>query len=359
VSSRAVDPGFNARDTFLLMTAVSKERELRERLEALPELSAVAVGRMPLNGTSSAPMTAGKFNQRTLTTNASDRYFETLGIRLLRGRDFTRQEADRKEKVAVISESTARNIWPGEDPLGKRISLDLTFHNNFTEFEIVGLVSDARFADITEIDPLHVYLPSGLNEPCPHCEVEMPQSGGIVFRMRGDRARALQAVRAAVESVDPSLLPGMDLVSLQGFVDVQRSFFRVVSGFAGAMTLLALTLAGVGIYGVTVFVVSQRTKEIGIRVALGATSRMVVRNVLMQGLRPVLIGMAAGSAAAAGLNAWQRSTEAIPDSMLHGLLGDVSIYAGLALMLAIATLASIVPARRALRVDPMVALRYE
>jgi len=350
VSSRAADPGFETRDTFLLMTGPSpKELQLRERLETLPELSGAAIGSLPLNGTSTAPMAAGKLNLRTEATLASDGYFETLGIRLLRGRGFTRQEADLKAPVAVISESTARHVWPGENPLGKHISLDLKFQNKFTDFEIVGVTSDARFADITEIDALHVYLPSA----------EIPKSGGLVVRVRADRGTALAAVRSVVQSVDPSLLPGLDMVSLEGFVAVQRGYFRVETAFAGALSLLALTLAGVGIYGVTAFLVSQRTREIGIRVALGATSRRVVRSVLIEGSRPVLIGMAIGFATAAGLNVVESASDPFPDPVVRSVFGDPSIYGGLTLMLAIAVIASIVPASRALRVDPMVALRYE
>jgi predicted permease len=351
VSSTMSDPGFDIRDTYALTgDSNGKERALRDRLETLPEVRGVAIGRLPLTGTYKPPMAAGNLKAQTLATWASDGFLDTLGIRLLRGRDFTRQEADRKAPVAIVSESTARHVWPGEDPLGKRLSIDLEFRNQFTQFEVVGVAADARFAAITEIDPLHVYLPS----------TDPPVGGVLSFRIRGDRVRALAAVRSAAGPVDRNLLPGWEVAPLGSIVALERGLLRVLAVFAGTLSLLALTLAGVGVYGVMAFLVSQRTREIGIRVALGATSRMLVRGVVAPGLRPVFIGMAIGfSAAAAADAALDRFTHPFPDPIVQSLFGNPAIYAGLALMLAIAALASLIPARRARLVDPMVALRHE
>ena len=295
-------------------------------------------------------MTAGKLNAQTVATNGSDGYLETLGVRLLRGRSFTRQEAKQEARVVVISESTARHFWPGEDPLGKHLLLDLDYRNKFTDFEVIGVAKDARFGDIAEIDELHVYLPS----------VEVPNAGGLLFRIRGDRGRALAAVRSAVQSFEPSLLPSLDMVSLEdGFVAIQRGLVRVVAFLAGVIAIASLAMAGVGIYGVLAFLMSQRTKEIGIRVALGATARLIVKNTVMQGLRPVFVGMAIGFVLGAAVNAIERASQSFPEPLMKSILSDSAVYGGLALMLAIAVLASVVPARRALRVDPMVALRHE
>jgi putative ABC transport system permease protein len=353
------DPGFDTHDTYALLFDGGREKTeaLRERLETMPELSGAAIGEfcgapigsVGLNGMYTPPMAVGKLSVPTLATYASDGYLETLGIRILRGRNFTRQEVRQKVPVAVISESTSRHFWPGEDPLGKRFSLDLDSKNKFTDFEVVGVAGNARFANITEVDPSHVYLP-----------LADSKSGGIVFRIRGDRGSALGAVRSAVEAVDPGLTQSLEMVSLEsGFVGLERQFYRVAASLAGILTLVSLTLAGIGIYGVEGFLVSQQTREIGIRAALGATSGTIITNVVLQGLRPVFIGMAIGFTLGAGANLVERATEPFPDPLLQSIFGHASIYAGLALMLAIAVIASIVPARRALRVDPMVALRHE
>jgi predicted permease len=357
--AKAADLGFETHDTYLVRIsygndpakAIATKQRLRERLETLPELNGVTIGGAPLQGTLPIQM-AGNWNGETTATSfASDAYFETLGIRLLHGRGFTRQEADRGAPVAVISESVARRFWPNQDPLGKYFSLKPTFLK-VNDFEVVGVAKDVRFAKITEIDPLHLYLPTGA----------IPRLlGGPLFRIRGNRDKALEAVRSAVESVDPSLLPSLDLVSLEdGPVAMQRGFFRVLAAFAGTLTVLSLALAGVGIYGVMAFLVSQRTREIGIRIALGATSRSVLKSVVIQGLRPVFMGALVGLAGSAWVTRLVRASE---EARMLGLsartFSDPALYAELALVLAIALLASVVPARRALRVDPVVALRYE
>ncbi len=352
VRSHAGDLGFETRDTYWLLVDAgsAKMQALRDRLQTLPEVRGSAIGRPPLNGTYTPPMIVGKLYAKALATYASDGYLETLGVGLQRGRSFTRQEAKQKAPVAVITASTAKHFWPGEDPLGKHFVLDLNFQNKFTDFEVVGVARDARFADIAQPDQLHVYLAS----------TEDAQSV-LMFRIRGDRGRALAAVRSAVDSFDANLGPSLFMVSLEdGFVAMQRSLQRVTASLAGTLTLLSLTLAGVGIFGVMAFLVSQQTREIGIRVALGATARAVVTNILVQGLRPVFIGLALGFSLGTVTTVITRATQTFPDAPLARVIfADPIMYGALALMLAVAVLASVIPARRALRVDPAVALRHE
>ncbi len=356
--AKASDLGFDARNAYVVggnfgndrAKASASRQRLRERLENLPEVSRVAIGKAPLPGGFPFPMTAGKWSGQATTTWASDAYFETMGIPILQGRGFTRQEADEDAQVAVISESTAQRIWPGEDALGKRFTLNLI--GTFTDYQVVGVTNDVRFTLITEIDPLLVFLPSG------------PMGrfgGGLLFRIHGNRDKALLAVQSAVESVvDPTVLPTVDLVSLEdGPVAVQRGFLRVIGAFAGTLTLLSLTLAGVGIYGVMAFLVSQRTREIGIRMALGATSRTVIRGVMLQGLWPVFMGTLVGVAASIALERAPFLRDVRQLILAHPALTDPVFYAELALVFAIAVLASLVPARRAMRVDPVVALRHD
>ena len=200
-------------------------------------------------------------------------------------------------------------------------------------------------------DPAHVYLPSG---------AATYLLGGLMVSMHGNRDKAVAAIESAVEAEDPSLLPSLDVVSLEdGTVALQRGFYRVLGAFAASLTLLSLSLASIGIYGVMAFLVSQRTREIGIRMALGATARMVLSSVLIQGLRPVFLGMAAGLTAAAWLFRLLPSRQWPSDLLSRIWFIDPAVIAALALVLAVAGLACVIPARRALRVDPAVALRHD
>jgi predicted permease len=352
---KASSLGFEAHDNFRLLVNTGDEDtvlRLRKRLETLPEVSSVARGIAPLEGAFAIPMAAGKWSGQGVFSFASDGFFETLEIPLIRGRGFTRQEAYGGAPVAVISESAARRCWPAEDPVGRRFSLNLPFQGAST-LEVIGVAKDVRFESLTEIDPLHVYLPNRVG-PFPRV------FGGLVFRIHGNRDRALAAVQNAVESVDPSLLRSLDMVSLEdGPVAVQRGIYRVLGAFAGVLTLMSLAMAGVGIYGVMAFLVSQRTREIGIRIALGATARTLLNSVVIQGLRPVFVGSLLGFALATVVTAAIRAKGALPPGMASNAFGDPALYGELAVVVAIAVIASAIPARRALRVDPTVALRYE
>ena len=353
---KSSDLGFETRDTWRLNVyspkgAMETLGRIRARLEARPELSRVAIGGAPLVEVLNFQMEAGKWEGQTPASFASDGYFEALDIRLLRGRGFTRQESDGGAPVAVVSQSTAGRVWPNEDPIGRHFTVPGA-PLKVKDYEVVGVVTDTRFVAISQIDPLHVYLPNGA----------LPRMlGGVVFRIRGDRGKALEAVESAVESVDPSLLPGMILFSFEaGPVAVQRGFFRVLAVFAGVLTLLSLTLAGVGIYGVMAFLVSQRTREIGIRMAMGATSGEVLRSVVIQGLRPVLVGTLVGLAMAIRVVTLARADGFAKALNLFSRASfDPALFGALSLMLAIAVLASAIPARRAASVDPVVALRHE
>jgi putative ABC transport system permease protein len=358
------DLGFDTRDSYSL-TLSGKDSDVlsrvRERLRTLPELSHVAIGSTPLNPSMAEAMEAGGGEWQAPLSYASDGYFETLGIPLLRGRGFTRQEADEGAPVAVITESTARRVWGNEEPLGRHLHFRQPGFMKFGDYVVAGVTRDVRFSTLTQVDSLRVFLPEGTLKIDP---ARMRLVAGLLFHIHGNRDKALIAVESAVQSVDPDLLRRMDTVSVDGGqLAVQRGFFRVIGAFAGVLTMLALTLAGIGIYGVMAFLVSQRTREIGIRVTLGATSRMVVESVVRQGLWPVLIGTLLGIAGAAGLLAIPQVRTAVQfsnsASLFRATFGDPVFYAELALVALIAVLASVIPARRALRVDPAVALRWE
>jgi putative ABC transport system permease protein len=288
---------------------------------------------------------------RTLASYGTETYLDTMGIPLLRGRMFTAQEARNNAPVAVISEAAARRFWPTEDPLGRRLTLDMDFNGKLADFEVIGIARDVRFANLTRIDPAHVYL-----TPKPD------DFQGMLLRTEGDPRRALDAVRASVSEFDRNLLPGLWLTSVQdGPMAREKMQARVFGVFATVLAALALMLAGVGIYGVMSYVVSQRVKEIGVRMALGATAAGVLRSVVLQSLRPVVVGIALGIAGAAALSTLLHATLVFPGStdVLYGIpFYDPMTFIGLAVFLtAVAAIASAVPAQRAIRVDPMIALR--
>ena len=367
IRSQAAEPGFETHSVFNVagdfagmgsdpVKAIARQKRLLEKLRERPELAAAALGSSPFGGTWTPPMIAGNVRGRTLAGYASDGYFETLEIPLLRGRIFTSQDAQGGAHAAIVSESTAHRFWPNEDALGKNFSLDTDFRGNLEEFEVIGIVKDVRFANLTRLDPAHVYLPAGATEKGSFAD--------LLVRIQSDRPRALAAIETTVAATDQDLLPGLRLSNLEdGVVRLQRALSEIFTTMAAILAILALALAGVGIYGVIAYVVSQRTREIGIRMALGANTAAVWKGVLLQGLRPVFAGMLLGVAAAAGLSALLHQTLIFPGSMdfLYGVpFYDPVTFASLVcFVLAIAALASAVPARRALRVDPAVALRYE
>jgi predicted permease len=359
--SRIADPGFATRGLYMLAAdfgndpAIANERQRRllEHLALVPGVAAAATGGVPMTGTWTPPIETGEQRGRTLASVASETYLETMGVPLVRGRNFSHAEAAHSAPVAVISEGAARSFWPGRDPIGQRFRLDLTFRGTWTEFEVIGIAKDVRYANATRLDPAHVYLTAKPRD--------FEQA---LLRVRGDDAAAMAAIRREVGKDDRDLLPSLVLISIEGGpLRLQKLQARVCAGFAGLLASIALLLAGVGIYGVMAYLVSQRTKEIGVRMALGAAAGDVVRDVVVSGLRPVAIGMAVGMAGAGALSAVLHSTLVFPGSpdLLYGVSAyDPATFGGLALfLLLVAGLASALPARRAVRVDPMEALRYE
>jgi macrolide transport system ATP-binding/permease protein len=368
MQSRSADPGFDTRHVFLLLgdygdnaaTSVARFQRIVKGLEEVPEVANIAYGGGPMMGTWTPPILVkknaaleGAQRRRTLASYASQNYLRTLGIPLLRGRDFTKQESATGAHVAVISEAGARLFWPGEDPLGRHFQLDLHFTGKLTDFEVVGVAKDVRFTNLTRIDPAHVYL-------APDPTTTYP----ILLNVGANQQAALAAIWKAVSRIDGNLLPDLSLWNAETMlVHPQRTLARVMAMFAASLALLAVSLAGVGIYGVMTYVVSQRTKEIGIQMALGARSGDVLRNVALSGLKPVVAGMIIGLGCGAAASALLHSTLASPGTQdfLYGVrFYDPWTFAGISsFLVTISLLASLVPAVRAVRVDPMVALRYE
>jgi predicted permease len=356
--SQAADPGFDTRNLYLVFG--SRDRGLVDRLKALPSIQSVALGSAPLTGTWTTEVRVGNATSATIASLASENYFHTLGISLRRGRDFTRQEAERGGSVAIVSESAARRFFPGEEPLGKRFTIFIPGRNRLEkakaeDFEVIGVTKDVRYSNLTRVDPAHIFFPIA----------SLSATGeNIMIRIQGNRQRALAAVQTEVERFSSAILPNLDVVSLdEGPLRAHKALAKVAGIAAAILAFLALALAGVGVYGVIGYLVNLRVKEIGIRVALGAKSRAVLASVVVRGLFPVFAGMVVGLAVATALSTLLHQTLVFPGSIdfLYGVpfYDPITFLGAVAFVTVIAFLASAAPARRALRVDPVIALRYE
>jgi putative ABC transport system permease protein len=366
--SQAAEPGFETHRVYMLranygddpVKAVATFRRLAAWLNTLPEVANVSYGTGPMMGTWTPQITIkrsgtarGEIQDRTLAGYASDNYLNTLSIGLLRGRDITARESATGAHVAIISASAAHLFWPDEDPLGKHFQLDLHFDGKLTEYQVIGIGKDVRFANLTRIDPARVYLAAdpALLQP-------------IFVSFRGDQRTALSAVLTHMRSYDSGLLASATFWNVESMLLApQRTLARALATLAAILALLALSLAGVGIYGVMAYVVSQRTQEIGIRIALGASAVRVLQTIALEGLSPVLIGMVAGLACGAGLSMLLHRTLAFPGSIdfLYGVnfYDPITFFAISIFLILISLMASLGPAFKAIKVDPLVALRYE
>jgi putative ABC transport system permease protein len=265
-------------------------------------------------------------------------YFYTLGIPVLKGRTFTDHDDEQALKVAVVNEALARHLWPTEDPIGKQLPL---FSDNPT---VVGVVGNTRHEGLSQDTEAEFYVPY-LQSP--------GNSMQLAVRTVADPDSIVAAVRAQVRDVDPDQ-PLYHVATLQQVLSESLAPRRLNMLLLGIFAGIALTLATVGIYGVMAFSVTQRTHEIGIRMALGAKRRNVLRLIVRQGLRLTLLGVVLGIAGAWALTSFLAS-------FLFGVAPrDPATFVLVSLALvAVSILACYIPARRATRVDPMVALRYE
>jgi putative ABC transport system permease protein len=309
---------------------------------ALPGVSsAAAVSTLPLTGESEGwgltPEGDPSTNVMTRVRAVTPGYFRTLGIRLRRGRELTAQDR-RGAPVAVVSRTAARLLWPGiADPVGRRIASE-------PPMTVVGIVDDTRASGLdTEVRP-YLYLPF---------QEFTPPEFALAIRTTADPGALAGAVRRAVWSLDPSL-PVTHVATMRQLVAASIAPRRFPAVLMTAFSVFALVLAGVGIYGVLSYAVTQRTHEFGIRMALGATRRHLLGAVLRQAALLAAYGVAIGVAGAIELAPVLRR-------LLYGVApSELSVYAGCALVLAaVAVVAGLVPARRAARLDPITCLRYE
>jgi putative ABC transport system permease protein len=352
----SVDPGFAPEGVLTMNVSLpilrypsAQQRnavfsELLRRVESLPGVRSAALGdSLPLSpyavrmgGVHSG--VAGAAAMSTPQYAVSPSYFYTLGIPLLRGRTFTARD-DQNSQVAVVNESLAAGLWPGVDPVGKPVTVPGGY-----QLTVVGVVGDTRHEGLSQNSEAEIYVPY-LEENRPYMQ--------LAVRTAVDPASMASAIRTQVAAIDPEL-PIYNVTTLEQALSDSLAPRRINMVLLGIFAFIALALATVGLYGVMAFSVTLRTHEIGIRMALGAARGDVMGLVLRQGLRPTVVGVTVGLAGAWALTRFLTA-------FLFGVRpNDFATYALVSLVLvAVSLLACYIPARRATKVDPMVALRYE
>ncbi len=359
-----VSPGFDPSHVLSMQTSVLGERfndkqAVRqyfagavERLRALPGVqSAAAASQIPLAGNMDQYgfHAEGKIHANPEEDPSAERYsitpgfLETMHIPLLRGRDISAADTANAPQVLLIGETTARRMWPGEDPIGKRVKLGGV---DQPWWAVVGVTGDVHHVGLDAVPNMQMYIP--------HQQWPFPDNLMIfVIRTAGSPAAISSAAQQAIHSLDPTQ-PISRIRPLENYVSLSVEGRRFALILLGAFASIALGLSMVGIYGVTAYSVVQRTREIGVRVALGAQRSELFGLLLRQGMILAGCGVIAGVFASVALTRF-----------LAGMLFDVEptdplTFASVVLLVvAVSAAACFIPARRAMRVDPITALRHE
>jgi predicted permease len=357
--AREINPGFNPHNVLIASydlftagyseaTGIEFDRQLLAKLNALPGVQSAALSdRVPLafyrastsvkpDGYLSRPNESMETQFAAITPN----YFQMMQFPIVKGRDFTAEDTKSSQRVAIVSEAFVNHFWPNQEGLGKQFDSDLTNER----FAVVGVARDIKVNGLTEQPVPFVYLPL----------YQVYRAGMIInARVTGDPLAFTKTIERAVHELnaDVALFDVTTVEEREHFASFGQ---RIAGTFVGAFGLLALVLAGVGIYGVTAYTTRQRTREIGIRMSLGASKQDVLRLVLGHGVRLMLIGVSVGLALSFAVTRFL-------STLLLGITStDALTFSFVAILLcAVALFACFFPARRAMRVDPMVALRYE
>ena len=359
----AIDLGFDRRNVLTARIALPRskykkpeqslafQQELLEKIKTLPGVEAAgAINHTPLNGFGMIVYTAiegqpppDKKDPPVGVGVVSPEYFQTLHIPLLSGRHVDERDGPTNQKVAVVNEAFARRFFPNGDVLGKRVGFSCEESEGLCR-TIVGVVGNIRQESLTDEVTAELYLPSA----------QMPMNGMTVFvRTASDPLSFVGAVRRQVQAVDNNQ-PIYDVKTLGQRVSDATAVSRSLTVLFGAFALLALVLGSVGIYGIVSYAVTQRTQEIGIRMALGAQAGDILQMVLKHGLVLVVSGVVIGVAGALALTRFLAT-------LLFGITptDTLTFVVVAAIFFLVAMIASFIPARRAVKVDPLTALRYE
>jgi predicted permease len=327
-------------------------QEVFRRVSVLP-----GVEQLTISGNDTLPMNSGRnYSPFSIPAHAADsernpiadvavvdtQYFRTMDVPLIAGRNFTVSDTSKTRQVAVIDQTLARRYWPGEDPLGQQINFG--FGGGPQGVTIVGVVGDIKSDGFDAPSVPHIYVPLGQLAPV----------NAVVFlRSKGDVEHLGEAVRQEVENIDPNV-PVHSISTMDQIITRSLADRRFALELLGIFAAVALLLAAVGIYGVMAYSFSQRTHEVGIRIALGAQRTDILRMALGEGMRTVVIGLASGLVGAAIVTRLFRSL------LFNVAPADpITFLSVSSILAAVALFACYIPAQRATRVDPLVALREE
>jgi predicted permease len=324
-----------------------------ERARAVPGVTAVTMTTSipmlndTIGGVQIAPegfqFPPGKENIETLTSRVDEYYFDAMAIPVVAGRNFTRRDNETTPRVAIVNEHLAQHYWPSQDPIGKRFRLKSA---QDAWVEIVGVAKTSKYIFVAEPPTDFLYLPYRQNPT---------QAITLVAQSTGNAAALAAPLRDVVRALDVNI-PLFNVRTMDQVYQMRAiSIFNVLVTMVGAMGVMGLGLSIVGLYGLVAYAATRRTREIGIRMAIGATAPTVLRMVLRQGFALALVGLVVGLAGSVGagdlLSAAFPSGDDQRDFMALAIVAPI--------VLAVTLLAAYIPARRASRVNPMDALRYE
>ncbi|MGA8038088.1 MAG: ABC transporter permease [Candidatus Acidiferrales bacterium] len=356
-AAQRVDPGFDPHNVFLgsfnlfpagynLKTGVEFERQLIAKLQQIPGVESVTLADWtPLGYSSDSAVVhpegyvpQAKESMDVKDADAGPGYFRTMRIPLVAGREFTSEDSVDSQAVAIVNQEFADRYWPGQNPLGKRVD------TRYMKFTVIGVAKNAKYDRLDEIVPPMIYLPI-LQDYSAYATIHA--------RVSGEPLTYAKSIEKAVHEMNANI-PIFDEGTLERQVQIGSMGQRIAGTFVGLFGILALVLAAVGIYGLISYTTRQRTHELGIRLALGAQRGDVLRLVLGNGIRLIVAGLVLGFVLCLALTRFLRAL------LFQTGATDIVTFAAVGVLLAgVALLACYLPARRATRVDPMTALRFQ
>lgn len=358
-ATQTIDPGFEYRDVAVASYDLASagydsteadafQRRLLEDVNALPGVEAAAYAILePLRADSESaavrlPSQGSDVFRSVPINGVTPGYFSVVGIPVVRGRGFDAADLTDRSGAVIVTETTARNFWPDQDPIGQTLSIAFG-PNPESVLNVVGVAKDAQVASLGQIDPYYLYLPA-----TPRAAMLLQ----LLVKSRADFTSTAAAIRATVQALDPGIV--VRVSPLEANLEYWRNLSSAVTGLAASLGVLALVLASVGIYGVVSYFVSRRVREIGLRIALGATSRSVLVLVLRKTMRPVAVGAVIGTVTAVAVSG-------VLSSVLFGVspADPIGLGAAALFVVCVSFAAGVLAGRPATRVDPMTALGYE